>query len=546
MIDINLTKQRNTAQKSVHYMPTMKLRDNLRIGNSYNYDNSTAAKGTLYPYNMNNVSGIGSVSTMYSNEYSGYSDFDLDNESFTNNEVKYKTAEAYFQQYKKFKGVDINFIQQQFGLTSSTILNSGRMALKMFSHASGYFTMVYVNTGGTAGVYAVAGSINATTGALTFGTPVSLDTATPSDISYWDVCEIDTGKYVAVFQKTVTTMRNVCFTAATTVITAGTAVDVTITDTSALDTCTITCAKASTTSFGVVFSDSTAGGVCRAYHATVSGTTITAGTSNNIFGASSQRYEPRLAFTSSSAGMWICRDNSNNLRTQPFTVSGTTITIQTETQQTTGSADQWSKNARGMIFVALSNGWYYYFNTNSSCRNYYFSVSSGVASIVDYKIGGIMSDSTYGESTDWVQHSANEWSYITRNNSSINYLVTFSFDTTTQRMNVVLREMPYNYTSLSFSRLAYVKSGTQYVLLASTSSNQSNLYSATFQEGAAQLFFEGEGTQFATATNAKWGWAYAKYVVSKTIGRTVGYLSVKNTTGNTVIIKTTNWYFEVE
>jgi hypothetical protein len=481
---------------------------------------------------------------MYSNEYASVSDWDLDNESFTNNEVKFKTAEAYFQQYKKLKGVDIGFIQQQLGLTSSTILNVGRMAPKIFSHASGYFTMVYVNTGGTAGVYAVAGSINATTGALTFGTPVSLDTETPSDVYYWDVCQIDTNKYVVVFQKTLTTMRNICFTSATTVITAGTAVDVTVTS-MPLGSATVRVAKASTSSFNVVYSDGNAGGVCRSYHGTVSGTTITGGTITNIFGGTGQRYSPQAAFTSSSAGMWICYDNSHNLRTQPFTVSGTTLTVQTETQQTSGGADQINRVDRGNIFVALSNGWFYYFSTYLQCRNYYFSVSGGVASIVDYKVGNIITDATYQNSQDVVEISANEWCYFTEV-SQTNYLITFSFDTTTQRMNVVRRDVLQNPAGLSLGRIGIIKSGTQYLLIATSTSNNSSLYNATFQEGAAQLFFEGEVSQFATATNAKWGWAYAKYLFNKSIGRTVAYLSIKNTTGNTVRISTTNWYFEVE
>ena len=546
MIDINLTKQRNTAQKSVHYMPSMRLRDNLRIGMSYNHDGSTQAKGTLYPYNMNNVSDIGSVSTMYSNEYSGYSDFDLDNESFTNNEIKFKTGEAYFQLYKKLKGVTVAFLQQVLGLSSGSILNSGSLLPKAYALSSTTFVVVYVNTGGTAGIYAVVGTVNATTGAVTYGTPVSLCTATPNNVQYFDFTQIDTSKFVLAFHNSTTTFGNVCFTVSGTTITAGIAVDVTITNTSSLNNCSMHIEKASTSAFMVAFSDGNASGVIRAYYATVSGTAITAGSETNMFGGSSQRYSPQIALSSATAGMIAVYDNTNNLRVQPFTVSGTTITPQTEAQISSNNSFQPTRLDRGRLFVALSNGWFYAFSGYSgSGEHYYMSVSGGVVSVVDFATSNVLPSATYGSASDPWQVSTNEWCYLVKV-SQISYLVTFSFDTTTQRMNIVRRDSVVNPYVISLDVNAIVKVGTQYVIMSAANALTSNLYNATLQEGSAELRFEGEASAFATISNPKWGWAYARSIFNKTLSRTVAYLSIKNVTGNTVQIKTTDWHVEVE
>ncbi len=546
MIDINLTKQRNTAQKSVHYMPTMRLRDNLRIGMSYNHDGSTQAKGTLYPYNMNNASDIGSVSSMYSTEYAGTSDWDLDNESFTNNEVKFKTGEAYFQLYKRLKGVNVAFLQQQLGLSSASILNSGRLLPKAYALSSTTFVIVYMNSGGTTGIYAVVGTVNATTGAVTYGTPQILCTATPNNVQYFDFTQIDTTKFVLAFHNSTTTFGNVCFTVSGTTITAGTQVNVTITNTSSLNNCSMYIEKASTSAFMVAFSDNNSGDVVRAYYATVSGTAITAGTATNMFGGTSQRYSPMIAFTSSTAGMIACYDNTGNLRVQPFTVSGTTITPQTESQISTNNNFQPIKFDKGRLFVALSNGWFYAFSGYSvGGAHYYMSVSGGVATIVDFATTNVFPSVTYSNASDAWQISANEWCMLV-NVSQFAYLLTFSFDTGTQRMNTVRRDSLVNPYSTSVNVNALVKVGTQYVIMGAPNTTTNNLFNATLQEGSAELRFEGEVSAFATINNPKWGWAYARSIFNKTLSRTVAYLSIKNVTGNTVQIKTTDWFVEVE
>jgi hypothetical protein len=483
---------------------------------------------------------------MYSNEYASVSDWDLDNESFTNNEIKFKTGEAYFQLYKKLKGVNVAFLQQALGLSSGSILNSGRLLPKAYALSSTTFVVVYVNTGGTAGIYAVVGTVNATTGAVTYGIPVSLCTATPNDVLYFDFTQIDTTKFVLAFHNSTTTFGNVCFTVSGTTITAGTQVNTTITNTTSLDNCTMHIEKASTSAYMVAFSDGNAGGVVRAYYATVSGTVVTSGTATNMFGSSSQRYAPRIAFTSATAGMIACYDNTNNLRVEPFTVSGTTITVGTQAQISTNNGFRIDRYNYGYLFVALSNGWFYaYSGFSGGGAHYYMSVSGGVVSIVDYQVGSVLPSASYQYASDPWQVSANEWCYLV-GVSSVAYLATFSFDTTTQRMNVVRRDSVVNPYNISLNINAIAKVGTQYIIMSVANALTSSLFNATLQEGSAELRFEGEVSAFATVNNPKWGWAYARSIFNKTLSRTVAYLSIKNVTGNTVQIKTTDWHVEVE
>jgi hypothetical protein len=140
---------------------------------------------------------------------------------------------------------------------------------------------------------------------------------------------------------------------------------------------------------------------------------------------------------------------------------------------------------------------------------------------------------------------ANEWCYLV-GVSSVAYLATFSFDTTTQRMNVVRRDSVVNPYNISLNINAIAKVGTQYIIMSVANALTSSLFNATLQEGSAELRFEGDVSAFATVNNPKWGWAYARSIFNKTLSRTVAYLSIKNVTGNTVQIKTTDWHVEVE
>lgn len=546
MIEINSTVTRSTGQKSVHYLSTMTLRDNKRIGYSYAYDGTTQAKGTLYPYNLNSNSNIGLITTMHTNEHTGSSDWDVDGESYTNNEVKYKTAEAYFQNYKRIKAVSVGFIQSQFGLASATIMGTtGRIAVKrVFAPSSSTFIFFFTSTS-TAGTYACAGSINATTGALTFGTPVSLSTVTTANDGGIEAIEIATAKYVVILQQTATTIRNIAMTVSGTVITAGTAVDLTITSTT-LSSIFVHAFKVTTDKY-IVSVYNSALSKTQSYCSTVSGTVITNGSISDNFSGANILYT-RVAMESTSSGVFVGANTSQNAVAQGFTLSGTTITYGSTVTLGVSSADIMDYD-KLVTFRNLLNNQYYLMIAYSTPHEFYLSLSGTTVSLVYFRSStDILPSDTYSNASREFFHSTTEW-YSYAVVGTVAYIICWKYDSTTGKVNVcrrlALEQAPAN-ASPALSKVAVGKVGTQYIMLCTTNSDTANLYSMTAQEGAGQMYFEGAGSPFATLTNPVYGLAYAKYLVNQAIGKPTAYLSIKNTTGNTVQIKTLDWFFEVD
>lgn len=540
-MEINATRQRNTAQKGVHYMPTMKLRDNKRIGYSYDSSGATQAKGTLYPYNMNNNTEIGAVSSMYATEHTTTEDYDYDYESYTNNEVKYKTAEEYFQYYRKFKGLTLGFVQQALTVATSTLFGtSGRlMVQKMYAVTSTTFTIVYTQTS-TAGVYAVVGTVNASTGAITFGTSVSLSGVSAlTTLGNVDFIEISTAKYAVVFQQTATTMRNIVFTVSGTTVTSGTAVDLTITSVT-LGSVQVRMSKVDTDKYMTIYSNASAQGFIWA--STVSGTVVTNGTVQTIWAGGANRQYANIALNSTTSGLLYCSNASNNAFVQAFTLSGTVFTLGTELQIGSNGADIGSYGTALLTMRALPSGQYYILNSGSSPHEYYISVSGTAPALSAYRTLSLTPASNH--SYEWYI-DANEW-IIKKQISSVDYLMCMKYDTTTQKVNVTDRELLEQPVLVSANLACVGKVGTQFVMLASASSDSTNIYSYTAQEGSAELYFEAEGSAFTTVTCVKYGWAFSKQLFTKTISRMIAYLSIKNKTGNTVLIKTRDWLFEVQ
>lgn len=539
-MEINATITRSTARKSVEYMPTMKLRDNKRIGYSYDSTGATQAKGTLYPFNFNSNTNIGNPSSMFSSEHTGASDYDLDYDSYTDNEVKYKTAEAYFQNYRRLKSISIGFIQQELTLaTASFFGTSGKIACKKtFAVSSTTFVMIFTQTS-TAGTYAVVGTVNATTGAITFGTSVSLSTV-QSDPKAIDFAEIDTAKYVVCFSQTATTMRNVVFTVSGTTITAGSPVDKTITTTSAVGNMLRTeVAKIDTNAYIVVWGNQNDDDVY-AYAATVSGTIPTIGAEVEPFTESSGQY-PRVAICSTTSGVFLSTDSSSDIIAKGFTLSGTTITLGSKLTV----AGSYSASSNG-IFKGLPNGLAYYLNAPTK-DSYYFALSGAEVSL-RYTNGGDDIDTIDGSTwTNTWNISASEWA-VASVISSVMYVINFKYNSDTGRVDVVRRKMlSQELVQNSLDTNFFLgKCGSQFFAIATLTSDSTNIYNITFEAGSCEVYFEAEGTACATLTNATYGWAYTRQAVGKAIKRQVAYFSLKNKCGHTAFIKTEDWMFEVD
>lgn len=540
MIDINASIIRSTAQKSVHYMPTMKLRDNKRIGYSYAYDGTTQAKGTLYPFNMNTNQDVGFVSSMFSTEHTGASDYNLDYDSYTDNEVKYKTAEAYFQNYKKLKSIDIAFVQQELTLASSSLYGtSGKIIVrKSYAVSSTTFIFIFTQTS-TAGTYAVVGTVNATTGAITFGTSVSLSTV-QATLASIDFAEIGTAKYAVCFSQTATTVRNVILTVSGTTITAGSPIDKTITTTTSVgNMLKMKVSKIDTDKYIAVWGNNNDDDVY-AYAATVSGTVPTIGSETEIFTESASQH-PDLAICSTSSGVFISSDNNSDLIVKGFTLSGTTLTL--GTKLTVAASISLSSNH---IFKGLPNGLAYYLHASSK-DSWYFALSGAEVSVRYINDGA---DIATIDGTTWVDMfdiSASEW-VTTVVISSVMYLLNFKYNSDTGRVDVIRREMASQELVANSLDVNFflVKCGTQFVVMTGLNSDTTNIYNITFEAGSAEVYFEGEGTACATLTNATYGWAYTKQAVGKAIGKNVAYFSLKNKCGHTAFIKTQDWMFEVD
>lgn len=540
-------KPKNTGRRGIEYLANVKCDDNLRIGESYDSTGAVQAKGTLYPTTMNNNTNVGAIQSLVDALYKGSSDFDLDNESYTNNEVKFKTAPNLFQGFKKLVSVSLAFIQKVFTtVTTGLWTGTGQLRIqKAFTLSSTTFLFVYYQTGGTAGTYAVVATVNASTGALTFGTPVVLNTVVAPATNYADVENIATNKFVYVQQNTDTTISNIVFTVSGTTITAGTAVNQTITSAS-LGTVRIRVNKVDTDKY-LTHYWATSNSNNFAYISTVSGTVPTHGSNTSLFGGQSGNY-PICAMKSTTEGLFMRGNYSNNLYVQAFTISGTTFTLGSDTQIGVNGADnQLGDYGTGRV---LPNGLYYYHSTYSSPHDYYIEVTGTTPVLVDKAYPNALGGFSYGTrmSQDYYV-DANEWCYV-QNQGSEDWLIKHKYNSGTGRVTTTRSKLAVGTTNQwggnSITQLALVKCGSQFITIGSTTSDATNFYYQTGQAGSAEVYFEAEVTACATLSNPTYGWAIAKADVNKSIIKNTAYFSLKNVTGNTVLIKTKDWLFEVE
>ncbi len=539
MLQINASPaQKNTAQKNVHYPAFLKLDDNRRIGFSKAYDGTTDAKGTLYPTNFNNATNFGNLQTELTNAHGNAGGFDQDSSSFTDNEVKHKTGERWIQKYRQLKSISMASVQRDVATGACNMTSSGGLRVNKILPVSTDKFMVIYQQNSPSGLFARIGTVNATTGAITYGTAVQVSNA-GSQWGYVDFESINTDKFAIIYRDNANNLNVVVATVSGSTITLGTVHTTTVTTGT-----TVRIRKVDTDKFLYQYtlgSTETRMRIC-----TVSGTTITAGTDTSV---STSRYSSDVAMQSTTAGLIFQTDSSQNLYARSFSISGTTPTFNAEVQLTSGR--NYSMNGiQDNICIWVSGG-LYYFQQKSQGYPLLVEVVSTVPSVVDVPVSSLYYDDQYQSCqymTAPVTVGTAEY-FIAYGNGGNNAMwgASIIIDTTNKKISFTPVKL---YYQTSYNVLAYhavQKIGSQYIAIGNSTSDSSPFLSeAVFTEASVELRYNAESSAFATITNAKYGWTYKPYNCPKTLGGSQLFLNFKNVSGATRNIFFKDIYVEVD
>lgn len=538
MINLNATPaQKNTAQKGVHYPVFLLLNDNRRIGFSKAYDGTTDAKGTLYPTNFNNSSYFGNLQSELSTAHGNSGGFPQDSQVYTNNEVKYKTGEKWIQKYRTLKSMAMAcVIKEPAGGACNITANGGLRSNKIIPISTDKFMVIYQQNS-PSGLYARIGTVNATTGAITYGTAVQISTNTTS-WNYVDMISINTDKNAIIYRDGSNNINVVVCTVSGTTITLGTAHTTAVTT----GTC-VRIKKVDTDKFlyaYVLGSTETRMRIC-----TVSGTTITAGTDTSI---NTSRYGLDIEMQSTTLGLVLQNDSSGNLYGRAFSISGTTPTFNTEVQLTT-TGNYYVSGVQDNVMQWVSGGFYYYHNKNLGVQ-LLIEVTATVPAVVHAPTNNTDDQGNVNcyYMTAPITVGTNEYMYAYMNAS--NNAIWFSnvlIDTTAKTITLTPMQAYYSTSYNSFGYHCIQKIGSLYLALGNTTSdNAGNLTEAVFAEASLELRLGSEGTAFATVSNAKYAWVYKTFLTPKAVNSSFLYLSLKNVSGATRTIQTKNYFVEVD
>lgn len=538
MLQINAIPQKGTtAQRNVHYPTFLKLDDNKRIGFSKAYDGSTDAKGTLYPTNFSTQSNIGAPQTQITAEHANSGGFAQDSGSYTNNEIKYKTGERWVDKYRSMKSVDMAcVIKEPASGACNTPSTGGMRSNKLLPVSTDKFITVYQQSS-PSGLYARIGTVNASTGAITYGTAVQLSTNT-TQWNYVDMITINTDKFAIIYRDPSNNINVVVCTVSGTTITLGTA------HTTAVTTGTCVRIKQVTTDkfvyCYVLGSTETRMRIC-----TVSGTTITAGTDTSI---NTSRYGLDLELESATAGLILQNDSSGNLYARTFSISGTTPTFNTEVQITT-VGNYSTSGVYEDVMQWVSGSFYYYHNKNYGIA-LLIEVTATVPAVVHSPT--IQTDDAGGTTCYYmsapVTVGTKEYMYAFTKPSTYGiFFANVLIDTTAKTVTYTAIKAYYHDSYTYFAYQAIQKIGTTYFALGGNNSdNVSALWEAVFTEATLELRLGSAGSPFATITNAKYAWVFKTFLTPVTINSKYFYLSLKNTSGATRAIQTKNFFVEVD
>ena len=538
MIEINAIPQKaTTAQRNVHYPTFVKLDDNKRVGFSKAYDGTTDAKGTLYPTNFSTQANVGAPQTQITSEHANGGGFSQDNEVYTNNEVKYKTGERWVDKYRSLKSLDMACVLREAGAGACNTPSQGGMRTnKALPVSTDKFIVVYQQNS-PSGLYARIGTVNATTGAITYGTAVQISTNTTQN-NYVDIISINTDKYAIIYRDPSNNLYVVVCTVSGTTITLGTAHTTAITNGTA-----VRIKKVDTDKF--LYSYVLASTETRMRICTVSGTTITAGTDTSI---NTSRYGVDIEMQSTTLGLVLQNDSSGNLYARAFSISGTTPTFNTEVQMTT-LGNYSTSGIYDNVMQWVSGGLYYYHN-----KNYGIALLIEVVATVPSVVHSTATPTDDAGGTTCYYMTApitvgtNEYMYAFTKPSTYGiFFANVVIDTTAKTITYTAIKAYYHDNYNDFAYQAIQKIGSIYFAIGgNTSDNVNALREFVATEASLELRLGSSGTAFTTISNAKYGWVYKTFLAPVVINSKYLYLSLKNVSGATRKIQTRNYFVEVD
>jgi len=437
MLSINATKQKNGMVLGLHYSPIEVLSSNKKLS-SLAFDGTTPAE-TLYPTtglnpNGDNPSGfIGTVMTTDLSDY--YPDV---SDIYADGEEKYKTGLPLFNKYKKIININSSEVPPSQLLTISGIGDDQPMAIpKIWKLTDTTYLTIQV---GTSGRYACVNTVNVD-GTITMGTPIQLGTLTnvSNNADYDSMCEIDTNKFAYTYVSSSTTLAVYILTISGTTVAVGSVYNRTITTTSSYPR-DIKITKVDTDKFLINWSSTSSKIDC--VIGTVSGTTVTFGAEQTMFSGNYYYGWASVGMFSPTSGMAIAYHSANHGEKVGFTISGTVLTFGLVT--TVGESSNHIRDQRirygnpTMSLLPNGNMWYFngYYGYGSS---YYFSMT-GTTITKENETEGIFSNGYSGSSwSGGEQIDANNWIFTAyKTNTPVgNYMLYMKYNSGTGLVDVL-------------------------------------------------------------------------------------------------------------
>lgn len=314
MIDLQIknTDDSNGLKRGIHYLPFIPLIRTLQTGLAKRSDGTTDADGILYPNTINNTSGIGSVNSFIGG-ITGISAPSTNDEMFTNNQTKVFVGLEWFSKYKRLINAALmtGLKGRQNAVPNSIDSNSG--PFKLITLDSTRAVLLY-KPGGT-GLYAIV--LKRGTGdAITYGTPFAIHGSNVGmSKQNVDGVLINTDK---VFVVNSCNGEGRVLSISDTTITMGSAASGFVYHAGSGIDCSLT--KLDTDKVVVVYYDNNAN-ASYAKCATVSGTTITAGSEVNI----GNNHNTPIVLGNGTGDAFVVMSLSGGTKGRVLTVSGTTI-----------------------------------------------------------------------------------------------------------------------------------------------------------------------------------------------------------------------------
>ncbi|MDQ3158814.1 MAG: hypothetical protein M3P98_01595 [bacterium] len=321
MITVNANPQgaQGSGIRAVHYQPLMKLLDNKSIGLSVGSDGSTAARGTLYPSNLNNHANLGTPQTYMTAELATLdagAGFDVND--YASGASKIKVGERYFNKYKRFKYIKYQASTQNNAILTSFFSSISSNAHKIAELDSTRFVLFYNDN--NANLKAIVGTI--ASGAITFGSSVVINAA-QCNADGVNAVLIGTDKVAVVYNLTAggAALSAKVITIATSTITVGSVNNFAASGYNGSGSIAI--GKLATDAFIIGWAGGS-GGTPTFQAFTVSGTTITAGSAVTDSGTVGAMVCGTAA--AGNKGMFWWSDRAGASKAIAFTTSGSTIT----------------------------------------------------------------------------------------------------------------------------------------------------------------------------------------------------------------------------